>query len=254
MIHDTDQSLRRTYLAMTIILGKYANGKNITPKGLTIEGLYIRTIEGYYAELEYLQLRHCGIGTLYINQNTTFNHVFIDHCIIGTFYSPRYYSDFNISNCVVGTHNPYTSSRVVSNTMSITNSYIGKFNAYDVCYLNNCVINGDNRPNASCTAHNCVVPEGLLSNVLDKEGNYEVSDVTSLFVEDYTSNANYYKLTDEAASTYLGQDGTQVGIYGGLRPYTPIHSHPRVVEKSIAGQTTANGKLRVYVKAEARSY
>lgn len=137
--------------------------------------------------------------------------------------------------------------------MAVTNCYVKSTNVNPVCQFNNCIISGTTKPNSSCTAYNCVTEKGMLDNILDKEGNYEVESIDSIFVKYYATDwANYYKLTDEAAATYLGQDGTQVGIYGGLRPFTPVPSYPLITEKSIAGQTTTDGKLRVYVKAEAQ--
>ena len=37
-----------------------------------------------------------------------------------------------------------------------------------------------------------------------------------------------FELTDEAKVKYLGNDGTEVGIYGGAMPYHPTPSVPRI--------------------------
>lgn len=251
---DTNLAIRETFISGNTRIG---DNQRININGLALEGLNMNSIDCYVGNIENLNIRHCSIKNmnLQVNPSSTPNYinVFIEHCVIGSFRAPSNYTNFVFTCCQIGSLEAY--SKNISNTMAITNCYLDLNNNNScnvVCQFNNCIIAGTKKPNSSCTAYNCIVPEGLLSDLLDKEGNYEVSDVNSLFVEDYTTDANFYKLTDDAATTYLGQDGTQVGLYGGQRPYTPVPSYPRVVEKSIAGQTTADGKLRVYIKAEAQ--
>ncbi|MBR1520873.1 MAG: hypothetical protein IJ635_06520 [Bacteroidaceae bacterium] len=61
-----------------------------------------------------------------------------------------------------------------------------------------------------------------------------------------------YKLTDEAASMYISNDGTQVGIYGGEKPFTDVPSNPQITAKQIATQSDADGKLSVKITVEAQ--
>lgn len=58
-----------------------------------------------------------------------------------------------------------------------------------------------------------------------------------------------FKLTDEAAATYLGTDGMQVGMYGGTAPFNPTPTNPQVKKFSIKGQND-NGKLSVKILVE----
>lgn len=82
------------------------------------------------------------------------------------------------------------------------------------------------------------------------------SEYSSLFttpVHAYSWNETYdYKLTDEAAATYLCTDGTQVGLYGGTVPFTDVPTTPQIVEKQIATQTDENGMLNVKIRVEAQ--
>lgn len=61
-----------------------------------------------------------------------------------------------------------------------------------------------------------------------------------------------YKLTDEAAAQYIGDDGTQVGLYGGAVPFSEVLSTPQIIEKTIAPQTDENGMLSVKIKVQAQ--
>jgi hypothetical protein len=55
-------------------------------------------------------------------------------------------------------------------------------------------------------------------------------------------------------STYLGEDGSEVGIYGGMFPYkegaVPVNPHIQI--KNIAPQTDANGDLNIQLKVNAQ--
>ena len=56
-------------------------------------------------------------------------------------------------------------------------------------------------------------------------------------------------LTDEAAAQYLGDDGTQVGIYGGSMPFNATPSNPRIT-KFVVTSTTSEGKLNVQINVQ----
>lgn len=55
---------------------------------------------------------------------------------------------------------------------------------------------------------------------------------------------SFFKLTDTAAS-YLGIDGTQVGIYGGAYPFSAKTSYPQLKSFSVASESTSDGKLMI---------
>lgn len=55
-------------------------------------------------------------------------------------------------------------------------------------------------------------------------------------------------MTEEAQQTYLGDDGTQVGIHGGALPIDPIPDNLLVTKCSIAPKTTASGKLAIEIQ------
>lgn len=55
-------------------------------------------------------------------------------------------------------------------------------------------------------------------------------------------------LTDEAKSTYLGTDGTPVGIFGGQLPFNMINPYPYISKMNVGAVTTADGKLSVEVE------
>lgn len=117
----------------------------------------------------------------------------------------------------------------------------------------NCILTGvsggdDNKLPDSSVAYNCVGITGgslifyRIPNGTNFGSTYE--EVFKDFTGTYT-DATTFELTDEAKATFLGTDGTQVGIYGGRMPYSPITTNPRITKCDVAAKSTADGKLSV---------
>lgn len=118
----------------------------------------------------------------------------------------------------------------------------------------------DFRSSTSC--HNCLFigyKYSIVRGDSGSSGNYSVhhddtNALTKVFkgYEDGDSKWFYnYELTDEAKKKYLGDDGTEVGIYGGVLPYSSIPSYPRITKMNVANKTTADGKLSVEIEVSA---
>lgn len=115
---------------------------------------------------------------------------------------------------------------------------------------------------SSTSCHNCLFigyKYSIVRSDSGSSGNYSVHhDDTNAFTkvfkgyEDGDSKLFYnYELTDEAKKKYLGDDGTEVGIYGGVLPYSSIPSYPRITKMNVANKTTADGKLSVEIEVSA---
>lgn len=65
------------------------------------------------------------------------------------------------------------------------------------------------------------------------------------------SDNETFELTETAKATYLGTDGTQVGIYGGMLPFDTTPSNPRITKCNVAAKSTADGKLSVDIEVKA---
>lgn len=57
-----------------------------------------------------------------------------------------------------------------------------------------------------------------------------------------------FRLLDNVATTYLGTDGTQVGIYGGTMPFDPHVTSPLIRRITVAPRSNANGQLPVDIE------
>ena len=78
----------------------------------------------------------------------------------------------------------------------------------------------------------------------------EFSKVFKSFTGSY-SEAQQFELTDEAKTKYLGTDGTEVGMHGGVLPYDTTPSYPQITKMNVANKTTADGKLSVEIEVSA---
>lgn len=62
------------------------------------------------------------------------------------------------------------------------------------------------------------------------------------------SDTETFELTEEAKTTYLGTDGTEIGLYGGLLPYNTTPSYPLISKMEVEKQTTPEGQLGVTIE------
>ena len=108
----------------------------------------------------------------------------------------------------------------------------------------------------SCSAINCVVysekpGNKILENVIDNSTNVQVDSISNIFKtwRGTYSDQETFELTDEAKAKYLGNDGTQIGIYGGALPYDPTPSNPRITKFYLTPKP-AEKKLEIQLEAE----
>lgn len=110
---------------------------------------------------------------------------------------------------------------------------------------------------SSTIATNCVsigyngLFSGQAANTGNKSVNYnEFGKVFKTFTGGY-SEAQQFELSDEAKTNYLGIDGTEVGMHGGVLPYNTTPSYPQITKMNVANKTTADGKLSVEIEVSA---
>lgn len=171
-----------------------------------------------------------------------------------------------ITNCIFN-------DRVLnSNSNSIKNSsflYSPSSSSYDIItsantnLITNCIFHAPTSPyiieGASNTVQNCVTQHAspnFGSTPIDVN-NYKGVDLSTVFIALPSEPFSYdddYHLNASAESTYLGDDGTQVGIYGGLFPLKEgfVPQNPHISTKSISSGTDENGFLNVEVEVNAQ--
>jgi len=143
-----------------------------------------------------------------------------------------------------------------------------------VNYGNEAPINGDNNQ-----VNNNIFTKVNYANVIVGNGNVAKNNLCALATPSFgtlpTLSGNYFGIAQTAifisqsgasfgylqdyhlqnTTSYLGLDGTQVGIYGGLFLYKEeaIPANPHIESKTIAPQTNASGELNIQVVVKAQN-
>lgn len=105
---------------------------------------------------------------------------------------------------------------------------------------------------STTTASNCLsitdyyMVEEAFGDVAIGVSNQNINDFAVFTDSDYMKD-----LTDEAKATYLGSDGTPVGMYGGPLPFSLTPTYPQITKMNVASKTTADGKLSVDIEVSA---
>lgn len=88
--------------------------------------------------------------------------------------------------------------------------------------------------------------------------NYINISAANIFVT-YTGISTFYYTDNyhlQNPATYLGTDGSQVGIYGGLNPYklASVPTNPHIQIQTVAPNTDASGNLNVNISVGAQDH
>ncbi len=140
----------------------------------------------------------------------------MDHCVVTFRHGGDYIENTYLTNCILkflDTNSAHTSNPMIYNCL-----WVGY------------VITSANYPNApfdSCDP---------------AQNNHVFPQDSTLFVD-----GSFCELTP-AAKAYKGNDGTELGIYGGMMPFSPTPSVPQITKFAVAPKTDAEGKLAVDIE------
>lgn len=164
---------------------------------------------------------HCILDNAYLSKGS---HTYVSCVVRGGSYGAGTQSFFNcdIINCT-NYGKSYNNCLFVIPDKSILGSVTTEMNCYYVGPSDDFFSNMPYAPNVTLPADTPVFKDG----------------------------PDNYELLDENAATWLGADGTQVGIYGGSLPFDPTTSNPKITKFNVAPKTTADGKLSVDIEIQA---
>lgn len=209
-------TLTNAYFLNNIIAEYYTSKNSIAKNSIFVNC----NVQGFYVTYgtSQAQFLNSYIGWYYTNGNSAATACFVN-CVIRPDEGYRANDILNstlINSCLVfTTSNSYTSFALPSST-SATN----------------------------CVAIGCGT--NAFGNLKASINNKSVADMSFFVDSDYMND-----LTDEAKATYLGTDGTPVGMYGGPMPYDLTPTYPQITKMNVASKTTADGKLSVDIEVSA---
>ena len=230
------------------------------------------TIEGVYFETEFAVPEHgsllsptfirCNFGGVSGGYESIMNHALFINCRIKSFFS-LHIENTTFNNCVIweSYRQPgYGSGGDVLPVINVYNSFMVMVGTHDNLFAYNSIIssggthvNNNSQQDAHSMAYNCI---GILNeesifgcpnfNCWDYN-NY--ADVFESFTgEDYDWTTEPLILKGSIAAHCLGDDGTQVGIYGGTMPYNARPTYMTPYRSTVDHQSTPDGKLKVNIE------
>jgi len=165
--------------------------------------------------------------------------------------NPRCYNSSETSttfvNCIINWTNSYADAAYSLNFYNtIFNWTWGSYGGTDTNFL---------LPNTA-TCYNCLsINKSTLFNNLVSGGNNKTTnsaaDVFSAYRKDYTAGETF-SLTDNAKTTYIGTDGTQIGMQGGNYPFNVTVQYPIITKFGSDSQTSKEGILNVEVEVDGK--
>ena len=231
---------------------------------LTMEGLYFIN-DVVYRTLYNPQFTKCHFhGLKWDGSINTMQNATVTNCIIECFYN--YYS--NSQWVAQGTQ--------FYNSVILSFSDAGNYNNGSPASFSNCILQQNPQQMTSRLFQNCILyhnwqysnsPSGvgttafncmyintgysanlfsdIAGHVLWNKNN--MASVFKNFTGTYGSTTTF-ELQDSIAANYLGLDGTQIGIYGGLHPFSPKVTNPAIKSINVAQRNNSEGKLEVSVE------
>lgn len=217
---------------------------------LTLEGIYSNHWINYRGTIQSPKFLKCR---LYIirsynesGDNKMVNSQFI-HCTIFNRLSLTSSSYASLINCVIS--NPSCSNAEFTNCVL-------KYLNFRSSSLSNCIVIGGSYITSNNVAYNCVgIGSNSIFNDVPQNNSNKLSTYEDVFKTyrggNVMTDSDNFELTDEAKKKFLGIDGTEVGIYGGMLPYDPTPSNPQITKCNVAKKSTADGKLSVDIEVKA---
>lgn len=243
-----------------------------TDNRLKVEGVKFSQRVYCNGTLSNPSFQNCNFSDLYVTNNAKVKNGSLIHCRVSN--SLRIYdnSNFTCINSII--RRPYSSTASENSTFEFVNCvlthvipnyktgyYSGSGTDWFLTYssFKNCYIYVD-------STYEYYTPFASNSVVTNCHSNYAdmFKNVTSstnkitdarVFFQSFEggewNDSQKFELKDETAAMCLGDDGTQIGIYGGNMPYEERIAMPRITICNVAGKSTADGKLSVEIQVEA---
>ena len=270
----------------TINAGSSNLNINAGADNLHLEGLYISGSIYFYggvrfqesASINNVTLKRCRVGNIFFNSSTdstSKNNCCVEECYIfgGIAQGVKGESLQIIRNVIMTLEEgwgPYVyySLVCVYNAVIKKNIFLSSGSGYymylfsdvknSVCY-GNIFISQPNIPFTNCSnnefRYNIFTDTNINFSNNTSDSNYMGIPRNSIFVNQTGFSIDYnhdYHLQD--TTLYLGNDGTQVGLYGGIAPFKELGRpfNPQVIEKNIGPEALPNGTLPVNIKVQAQ--
>lgn len=216
-------------------------------------------------------ISRCNLNNVYLSFDgttaTTSSNISIRESIIRGPLSGGFATNVSISNNFIQSTVGYFNNMLFSNNIMMANyCWNGPFSYINNSTIQNNILNAQYGPcsgnyfmsncNSNHFANNIfnqgwAFPDGSNTG----SGNWPNTGINTVFVNQSGVTFNYthnYHL--QSPSTYLGTDGTQIGIYGGIYSFKEgsVPQNPHIISKTIQQNTDNSGNLNINIRVNAQ--
>lgn len=223
-----------------------------TESFLTIEGILFTNIV-QYGSLTNPKFIRCNFTNINVLSSANMNNANFINCIIDKFNSIYAHNTVFLNSVI------WDPSVISSSTSALLYNSIMRIKTFDGLSAYNSIIIKTTTYSAqsTCTFFSCI---GINTTTATNPGVFgygyasgctvytSYEDVFDSFNGTFSLDDASFVLKDEIATGFLGNDGTQVGIYGGFMPYNNHPSYMVVKRCNVANKSTVDGKLSVDIE------
>lgn len=253
---ESTAATQKTYLVYSNNITLGDNASNLYMEGMEFQGGLTKSI----GAITDFTLIRCKInGSIAFQGAGGPTNATIVQCDVGGDMQLQGVTYSLISNCILRGRITYSDNNIVKNNIFL---YVnGTSSPMYLCNSNtfyNNIFTTNHGPITSSQGSNNNFQYNIFTTTTPTFGvtptvlnNYTGIDLATVYVN--ASEGDYHLLVD-ASTTYLGDDGAQVGIYGGLLPFKDgaVPINPHISQKSIQTTTDSNGFLNISFTVEAQ--
>lgn len=132
--------------------------------------------------------------------------------------------------------------------------------------LTNCVLLGTPSEKSTGSIHNCIIIDGsqycslpatvratnckaiVSAQFRDYLGTQKFTNERLPYDFQAFVEGSFYELLPELAGTWVDEHGSQIGIYGGPKPFSVLPDAPRFIKFDVPAKTDADGHLKVEIE------
>lgn len=264
MNDDEESGLSKTKMSLYVRPGKYYDeyGKEYyaLPEDMHVEGIHSPSCRIYDESrgltLKGLIMTKCQIDgsstDTRMEVGATVKGMVISQCKVQDVHFGKTENDVVFRNCHIKC---VEGNKDFKSAIIIDHCILERTYSSTVAYYTNNILLSDRIPDDATAYNNIVIQNSGLSQNATGDGNWFGVAVNGIFAEEGEDGtyAPGKKFTLKFPKTYVGTDGTEVGINGGVTPWNPIPSLPRIVSSKIDNRADTEGKINVNIKVEAQN-